>query len=208
MTDTTIEAHHKRGLTLLAELLRHPLHNLGRGLPWLRGRLALRRCTSLGAWPRVWGSVRLANAGAIVVGDRVQVRAVPWATELVALPGGRLEIGDGTFINGGVSICAGELVRIGSRCQIGPRAMVFDNDFHVAGDPLRRSRPRPTVLEDLVWVGAGAMVLKGVRVGRAATIAAGSVVTRDVPAGAVVGGVPARVIRERTPSVEEAVAWH
>ena len=203
MTEGAIEAHHKRGLPLLGAVLRHPLRSAGRGLPWLRARLALRRCTSVGAWPRVWGHLRVANEGVMVLGERVQVRAVPWATELVSLPGGRLEIGDGTFINGGVSICAGELVRIGRRCQIGPRAMVFDNDFHVAGDPLRRSRPSPTVLEDLVWVGAGAMVLKGVRVGRAATVAAGSVVTRDVPAGAVVGGVPAKVIRDAAPVGEE-----
>jgi acetyltransferase-like isoleucine patch superfamily enzyme len=135
------------------------------------------------------------NLGDIVVGDRVQIRAVPWATELVSLPGGRLEIGDGTFINSGVSLCAGDLVRIGSRCQIGPRVMIVDNDFHVPGDPLSRPESRPVVLEDLVWLGAGAMVLKGVHIGRAATVAAGSVVTKDVPAGAVVGGVPAKLIR-------------
>lgn len=194
MTEAVARPEHKRGLALLAALLRRPAHNLGRGLPWLRSRLALRRCTAVGPWARVWGQVRVENAGDIVLGPRVQIRAVPWATELVALPGGRLEIGDGTFINGGVSLCAGELVRIGSRCQIGPRAMVFDCDFHVAGDPLRRPRPSPVLIEDLVWIGAGAMVLKGVRVGSRATIAAGSVVTRDVPPGAVVGGVPARVI--------------
>jgi len=195
MTDVLTRPEHKRGGELAVALLRRPFHNLFRGLPWLRARILLRRCDAVGRWTRVWGSVRVQNGGTITLGERVQLRAVPWATELAALPGGRLEIGAGTFVNAGVSLCAGELVRIGSRCQIGPRVMIVDNDFHIAGDPLRRSRPRPVVLDDLVWVGAGAMVLKGVHVGRGATIAAGSVVTKDVPTGAVVAGVPARVIR-------------
>lgn len=187
-------SHQKSGVQLARAVIQRPLHNLLRGLPWLRARLALRRCTAVGAWPRLWGRLRLENQGEIVIGDRVQIRAVPWATELVSLPGGRLEIGEGTFVNAGVSLCAGALVRVGARCQIGPRVMVVDNDFHLPGDPLTRPRSEPVVLEDLVWVGAGAMILKGVRVGRGATIAAGSVVTRDVPPGAVVGGVPARLI--------------
>jgi maltose O-acetyltransferase len=176
--------------------LLHPLDSLERGIPWVKARIALRRCTSVGMRPRVWGRVRIENLGEIVIGERVQIRAVPWVSELVSLPGGRLEIGDGTFINAGISICAGELVRIGSRCQIGPRVMIVDNDFHVPGDPLTRPESRPVILEDLVWLGAGVMVLKGVHIGRAATVAAGSVVTRDVPPGAIVGGVPARLIRD------------
>ena len=196
MSEATIEAP-RSDVSLAGAALRRPLASLRRGIPWVRARIVLRRSTSLGRRPRVWGSVRVVNLGEMVIGERVQVRAVPWATELVSLPGGRLEIGDGTFINAGVSLCAGDLVKIGSRCQIGPRVMIVDNDFHVAGDPLRQPESRPVVLEDLVWLGAGAIVLKGVHIGRAATVAAGSVVTKDVPAGAIVGGVPARVIRER-----------
>ena len=194
---TELAAGRPAGLTPVLAALRHPLDSLERGIPWIRAMVALRSCTSVGPLPRVWGRVRVENMGVIVIGERVQIRAVPWVSELVSLPGGRLEIGDGTFINAAVSICAGELVRIGSRCQIGPRVMIVDNDFHVPGDPLTRPESRPVVLEDLVWLGAGVMVLKGVHIGRAATVAAGSVVTRDVPPGAVVGGVPARPIGQR-----------
>jgi acetyltransferase-like isoleucine patch superfamily enzyme len=56
-------------------------------------------------------------------------------------------------------------------------------------------RSEPTVLEDNVWLGAGVIVLKGVRIGRGAVVGAGAVVTRDVPAGSVVAGVPARMIK-------------
>ena len=73
--------------------------------------------------------------------------------------------------------------------------MILDTDFHVVGDANGHATPSPVVIEDLVWIGAGATILRGVHVGRGASIAAGSVVTKDVAAGAVVGGVPARVLR-------------
>ncbi len=174
-------------------------------LAWLRARWQLRRCTSVGPWPRIWGHVRVYNGGRIVLHDRIQIRALPWQCELAAMPGGTLEIGDGTFINTGVSISASRSVRIGRRCQIGPRVLIMDNDFHTAGDPLHRPASYPVVLEDRVWVGAAAIILKGVRIGEAASIGAGSVVTRDVPAGAVVAGVPARPIKTRV--IGEA-SWH
>lgn len=138
------------------------------------------------------------NLGRIEIGDRLRIRAVPWATELVALPGGHLQIGSGVFINTGVSVCAGDSVVIGDGCQIGPRVLIMDNDFHVAGDPLQRPPSEPIVLERSVWVGAGAIILKGVHIGAGASIGAGAVVTHDVAAGAVVGGVPARPLRERS----------
>ena len=132
-----------------------------------------------------------------MIGDRLRIRAVPWATEIAALAGGLIEIGDGVFINSGVSISACKSVTIGDNCQIGPRVLIMDNDFHVAGDPLQQPQSKPIVLEDHVWIGAGAIVLKGVRIGRRASIGAGSVVTRDVPADAVVAGAPARPIHRR-----------
>jgi acetyltransferase-like isoleucine patch superfamily enzyme len=182
----------------LKALLARPRRRLPDALAWLSAQIQLRGCTSVGARPRVWGRVRVVNEGRIVIGERIQIRAVPWATELASLSGGTLEIGSGTFINSGVSISACKSVTIGSRCQIGPRVLIMDNDFHVAGQPLAHPASSPVVLEDLVWLGAGAIVLKGVRIGRGASVGAGSVVTHDVPAGAVVGGVPAGPIHRRS----------
>jgi acetyltransferase-like isoleucine patch superfamily enzyme len=161
---------------------------------WLNALRVLRRC-EVGPLPRIWGSVRVENHGRIAIGPRLRIRAVPWATELVANQGGLLEIGESTFINGGVSISASHHVHIGSRCQIGPGVLIMDNDFHVAGDPSNHPPSRPIHIGDGVWIGAKAIVLKGVTIGDAATIAAASVVTSNVPAGSVVAGVPARVIR-------------
>jgi acetyltransferase-like isoleucine patch superfamily enzyme len=149
--------------------------------------------------PQVWGRLRIDNGGQIVLHDRIRIRALPWQTELATLPGGRLEIGSGTYINSGVSISACQSVTVGERCMIGPRVLIMDNDFHTAGEPTRFPSSHPVVLEDEVWLGAAAIVLKGVRIGRGASIGAGSVVTKDVPPGAVVAGVPARPIGQRSP---------
>jgi len=195
--------------TMDPALIRKLVSRPGKYLPdvraWLSALWQLRACTSVGVRPRVWGRVRIENGGRLVIGDRVRIRAIPWTTELASLAGGVIEIGDTTFINSGVSISACQSVSIGSGCQIGPRVLIMDNDFHVAGQPNRRPASAPVVIEDQVWIGAGAIILKGVRVGLCASIGAGSVVTRDVAPGTVVAGVPARPIGSHSQS--EVKAW-
>ena len=74
----------------------------------------------------------------------------------------------------------------------------MDNDFHRLEPERRLERPpsRPVVLGSNVWLGGFVIVLPGVTIGDDSVVAAGSVVTRDVPPGVLVGGVPARPIRE------------
>ena len=93
-------------------------------------------------------------------------------------------------------------VEMGNYVMIGPELRITGDD-HRFDEPgvavIFSGRPvqRKCILEDDVWIGARVMILKGVRVGRGAVIAAGAVVTRDVPPYTVVAGVPARRIRER-----------
>jgi acetyltransferase-like isoleucine patch superfamily enzyme len=121
---------------------------------------------------------------------------VPWACELAASEGGLLEIGERTFINAAVSISASRHVQIGSECEIGPGVLIMDNDFHSPSNLSRFPASIPVRIGDRVWIGARAIVLKGVTVGDGAVIAAGSVVTSDVPPHKLVAGVPARIIRD------------
>jgi maltose O-acetyltransferase len=88
-------------------------------------------------------------------------------------------------------------VTIGNDVQIGPRVMfeTVSHDLEYVPGRLRKSQTKPIVVEDGVWIGAGAIVTQGVTIGRGAVIAAGAVVTSDVPANTVAGGVPARTIR-------------
>lgn len=109
--------------------------------------------------------------------------------------GCNIAIGDDVFLNYGcviLDVCA---VKIGDKTQIGPGVQILAADH--PRDPAVRAQMlefgRPVTIGRNVWIGGGAMILPGVTVGDDAIIGAGSVVTRDVPAGATVVGNPARV---------------
>ena len=136
------------------------------------------------------------NEGTITLGDRVRLDSTLARLELVTTPTGHLEIGNNVFINYGTSIVAASRVRIGNDCLIGTHVMVMDCDFHRVDDKSWDTTGRPIVLEDRVWLANRSIVLKGVTVGHDAVVAAGAVVTRDVPPRTVVAGNPARIVRE------------
>jgi maltose O-acetyltransferase len=161
----------------------------------LRGWFYLRDADRVGRWPRIEGHCRVMNGGSITIGDRVQFEARTVPCELATHAGGRIEIGDSVFINYGTSISAHLLVRIGHRCHIGQYTVILDCDYHSAGDETSHGSPAPVVVEDGAWLAHRVSVLKGVTIGRGSIIAAGSVVTKDIPAGVLAGGVPARVIK-------------
>jgi tetrahydrodipicolinate N-acetyltransferase len=113
----------------------------------------------------------------------------------IVVDGGELRIGAGTNVNGLTKILVAESVSIGAGCTLSWDVQVLDTDFHaITSDGVRRPAVAPVVIEDRVWVGTRAVVLKGVHIGAGAVVAAGAVVTRDVPAGTVVAGTPARVV--------------
>ena len=114
----------------------------------------------------------------------------------VVVDSGRLTIGHGTNVNGtGTKLLCALEITIGEHCTLSWDVQVLDHDFHaLTVDGLERPSVAPVRIGDRVWVGTRAVVLKGVTIGDGAVVAAGAVVTSDVPPGAVVGGVPARVI--------------
>lgn len=164
--------------------------------PVLAGKWRLRSCDRVGKLPRVLGKPYIRNDGEIIIGDKLILFSHVATTELVSLSGGRVEIGNNVFINYGSSIGASELVRIGDGCQIGSHAIIMDNDYHQADDKTAKPESKPVILEDHVWLGVRVTVLKGVTIGEGAVVAAGSVVTKDVPSRTLAAGVPARVIRD------------
>jgi acetyltransferase-like isoleucine patch superfamily enzyme len=114
-----------------------------------------------------------------------------------------LEIGDNvgiswqTSISVGTRVVLGDNVRIAQRCFLaGYPGHPQDADDRAAGLPCTESQIGDIVLEPDVWLGTGVMVMPGVRIGRGTIVAAGSVVTRDLPPFVVAGGMPAKVIRE------------
>ena len=145
------------------------------------------------------------NHGVLRLGRRVKLYGSPVPIELVSLPGAELTIGDGTSINRGASICAQRSIRIGRNCGIGNDCLIFDTDFHDVADRSRVPDAQPVTIGDDVWLAARAIVLKGVTIGDGAVVSAGSVVATNVPPYALVGGVPARLIRRLTPPEEAPV---
>lgn len=97
------------------------------------------------------------------------------------------------YANTGVSIDCFERITIGRDVAIAKGVVIRDCDSHAIDGARDRA---PIAIGDHVWLGTGAIVLKGVTIGDGAVVAAGAVVTRDVPPGCVVAGVPARVVRE------------
>jgi len=155
----------------------------------------------------LFGRFRSTRDPGLVLGDRV--RAYTW-TRFTVEAGGRLVIGDDCTLVGAVFWCD-ESITLGRRVVVSYHVMIADSDFHPRDPDLRRqdaralapngdpsARPPVTakavVIDDDVWVGVGAIILKGVHIGAGARVGAGAVVSADVPAGATVIGNPARVI--------------
>jgi acetyltransferase-like isoleucine patch superfamily enzyme len=140
----------------------------------------------------------------LVLGD--DVRVYGWTVFNVERDG-LLRVGPRTVLVGAVFMCA-ERIEIGADVVISYGVTIADSDFHPLepaarrldaeasapfGDPSRRPpiATCPVVIEDHAWIGIGAIVLKGVRIGAGARVGAGCVVARDVPAGRQVEGNPA-----------------
>jgi acetyltransferase-like isoleucine patch superfamily enzyme len=126
----------------------------------------------------------------------------------------RISLGNRVFIGQGAHISTATEVSIGDDVMIGPGLVIMGGDHNTALEGLPMSQVRdkrpgddvPIVVERDVWIGARVTVLKGVRIGRGAVVAAGSVVTRNVDPYSVVAGVPARLLRWR--GTEEEIAAH
>ncbi|MBQ9003087.1 MAG: sugar O-acetyltransferase [Eggerthellaceae bacterium] len=125
------------------------------------------------------------------VGDDVVVRQ-PFRVD----GGARVSIREGSFVNYDCLFLANDRIDIGSRVLIAPRVMLLTVSHPVGAAERFRVRylTAPIEIGDEAWIGTGATIMPGVRVGRGAVVAAGAVVTRDVPDGYIVAGVPARVI--------------
>jgi acetyltransferase-like isoleucine patch superfamily enzyme len=163
-------------------------------------------------WPQhltVKGPLGLSAIGRIELGDHITIvndskynrAGINHSTQLVAGRGAILKIGNNVGMSG-ASIYAESSIEIGNHVLLGANARIYDTDFHpihfqdrMAGVPPKTA---PVVIGDHVWLAANVTVLKGVSIGARSVIAAGSVVTSNIPEDCLAGGIPARVIRKIT----------
>lgn len=114
--------------------------------------------------------------------------------DIIIFEGGVLELGSG-FFNSNVKIRCKEKITIGNNVAISHDVTIMDSDAHNM-DYEGYQMTQPVSIGNDVWIGSRAMILKGVTIGDGAIVAAGSVVTKDVPPNTTVAGVPAKVIKQ------------
>ena len=181
------------------------------GLLW---RYLLRRLLTPAGW-------RWRTDGFVFFGRRLEIQIAPGARvrfgrfvwigdgSKIRCHEGEVEIGAKTVMGQECTISAYRRVRIGEQCVIADRAMFIDFDHGVV-EVERPIRLQGIYMRDVevgsnVWIGYGACILRGVRVGDNAIVGTNTVVTKDVPANAVVAGSPARIIRMR--DTPERLRW-
>jgi len=161
----------------------------------------------LGADCRIDPSVSVMRFGersdVVQLGDAVSLYAQTRLVlgDVTADPCVGIRIGARTIVNVGAYLSGEGGLEIGEDVLIGPHAKLLsaghaidEGDVVIARNRITRAR---IVLEDGAWIGAGAIVLEGVRIGRGAVVAAGALVRQDVPAGMVAAGMPATLLRAR-----------
>jgi acetyltransferase-like isoleucine patch superfamily enzyme len=108
-------------------------------------------------------------------------------------------IGDGVFIGRGCEFNIRKCIKVGSRAAIASGCKFIDHDHAIVGTKIDEVPGQEAAIEigEDVWLGYNVIVLKGVKIGASAVVAAGAVVTKDIPAGEIWGGVPARRLSSR-----------
>jgi len=128
------------------------------------------------------------------MGKHCSFRSFRLRPNITVRNGATLKIGDNAFINDGVNICATLSISIGRYAKIGDMTYIYDTDFHETypGSGIKQA---PVCIGNNVWIGANSMLLAGAVIGDHSVIAAGSVVTGEIPAGCLAAGTPARPIK-------------
>jgi acetyltransferase-like isoleucine patch superfamily enzyme len=163
----------------------------------------LRHCRSVGAQATVLGRPTV-DATDMEVGDHFKVWSGHRQTLITGW--GRIRVGHRVFINTGVVLFSVVGVTLGNDVALANEAYLMDSDSHgVEGRPVKEA---PIRIGDGSWIGARAMILPGVTIGSRCLVAAGAVVSRDVPDDTLVAGNPGRVVRELVYPDGVRRAWH
>ena len=168
------------------------------------------KCVSCGKGLLIQGkSIPLILGSPLIeLGDRVRLNSQTTITAHKNAEAPRLVIGNDTGLGYGCRVSIGEGVFIGDRVMIAAGTFIAGYDGHPVDAAARRAGlpdelAAPIRIGDDVWIGSHSMIRKGITIGDGAIVAAHSVVTRDVPPGALVAGVPAKILRSGSTSIPE-----
>jgi FkbH-like protein len=174
--DLPIAERIKKGARFVAASISAPLH--------------LRHCTTVGRRARTIGAPNVENGGTIEIGNDVVLNSQFSPVELIAVAGGKIQLGENVRINFGTTVNASRLVSIADDVSIGPYCIIADSEIPGVSDTAA-----PIEIEAGVWLAGRVTVLPGTRIGAGSVITAGSIVSGDIPANVVAGGIPARTLR-------------
>lgn len=120
----------------------------------------------------------------------------------------RVSVGDYSVINKHVLLDGrgGQLI-IGANVDIAQEVNIW-TEQHDYDDPMYRNKGGNVIIDDYVWIASRATILPGVHIGRGAVVASGAVVTKDVPPLAIVGGVPAKILKYRKDCMKYKLGFH
>lgn len=162
---------------------------------FLLSRWHLRKINSIGRITTTNGRPKIVNKGNIIIGDDCRIWSNVSRTKIFVDYNANLEIGNNTRIIG-AHISVSSDVKIGNNVQIAPNSVIIDNDYHTVDDHFaNQGNIAPITIKDDVWITMNCIIMKGVTIGKGAVVAAGAVVTKDVPEFTLVGGVPAKFIK-------------
>jgi acetyltransferase-like isoleucine patch superfamily enzyme len=161
--------------------------------------------------------VQIGGNAAIIIGPNVVINSINRGyhinmhspVKLMAESSGAvIAIGENTRIHGTCIHAYGAKISIGKNCLIAANTQIFDSNGHELSFPDVQNRintkdiPKSIIIEDNVWIGAHCLITPGVRIGNGSVIAAGSIVTKDIPSNVIAGGNPAKVIKEYFTSMD------
>jgi acetyltransferase-like isoleucine patch superfamily enzyme len=194
-TPVVKEASHKKGLAYAwKRIFEWGLFDLFLGL-WVRRSFS--KAGIITVTPG-WPLPKIINSGGHI--EVSNCRFYP-GVRIECWKGAVLKIGKGTYLNRGTEIVAAKAVYIGSDCKIARDVMIMDTDQHPTDH--NGLKMKPVVLEDRVWLGSRAIILKGVHIGHDSIVGAGAVVTKSVPPYSVVVGPAAQIIKQLQPEVDQ-----
>lgn len=154
---------------------------------------SFRKCDCYGGKAWLKGRLILKGGGRFRIGRKFRTSG---QVRLTADDGGSISIGNNVFFNANVGIACCSKIEIGDGVMIGNDTLLMDSDYHDVNDRSHPGKTGPIVIQDNVWIAMKVMILKNVTIGHGAVVAAGSVVTRNVPPYCLVAGNPARVVRQ------------
>lgn len=159
---------------------------------WYNARLA-RKVNQMGKAVQLSGNAKVINQGEIRIGDHSILLSEYQVVRLAVGQGAQLEIGKYCYVNSAI-LSANVRIQIGDYCQLGPFVHLMDSNFHDLHDRQQDGASGEIIIGNGVRLGANVIVLQGTSIGEGAEVLPGSVVTKNIPAGARYGGVPAKPI--------------